>query len=132
MIECGGIPENTFTENDFDDFDLLPYFVPQQIQMPNSFLPDQGYGISRWRKQKDVEAETSAWHLTLNLESSNHQHRGYLVLFRQHRDRPLQVDINLLSSHFSVALADAIERSLAEVPVITPIVAERALGAAAN
>jgi hypothetical protein len=68
----------------------------------------------------------------LNLESSNHHHRGYLVLFRQHTDRPLQMDINLLSSHLPVALADAIERTLGNVPVITAIASERALGAAAN
>jgi hypothetical protein len=126
------ILENTFKNNDFDGFDLLPQFVPQKFQMPNLSSPDQGYGLSQWRKNDEVRIETSCWHMTLNLESSNHHHRGYLVLFRQYSDRPLQVDINLLSSLFPVVLADAIERSLGDVPVLTPIASETALGAAAN
>ena len=126
------ILENAFKDNAFDGFDLLPQVVAQQFQMHNLCLPDQGYGLSQWRKNDEVSVETSSWHLTLNLESSNHHHRGYLVLFRQHSDRPLQMDINLLSSHLPVALADAIERTLGNVPVITAIASERALGAAAN
>jgi UDP-GlcNAc:undecaprenyl-phosphate/decaprenyl-phosphate GlcNAc-1-phosphate transferase len=126
------ILEDAFRDNDFDGFDLLPQFLPQQVQIPDLFLPDQVNGRLQWRKHPDVRFETSSWHLTLNLESSNHHHRGYLVLFRQYSDRPLQLDINLLSSHFPVALADAIERSLGNVPVITPIASERALGVAAN
>jgi len=126
------ILENAFKNNDFDGFDLLPQFVPQKFYMPNLSLPDQGYGLSQWRKNNEARIETSSWHLSLNLESSNHHHRGYLILFRQYSDRPLQVDINLLSSLFPVVLADAIERSLGDVPVLTPIASETALGAAAN
>jgi hypothetical protein len=61
----------------------------------------------------------AAWTLSLDLVSSSNRHRGALVVHRLYSQRDLQLDINLLTSAFPLALADALDRTLLEaVPVI--------------
>jgi hypothetical protein len=52
------------------------------------------------------------WTLSLDLVSSSNRHRGALVVRRLYSQRNLQMDINLLTSNFPVALADALDRTL--------------------
>jgi hypothetical protein len=53
------------------------------------------------------------WNLALNLMSSANRRRGTLTVQRLYCSRDLQIDINLLTSAFPIALADALDRTLA-------------------
>jgi UDP-GlcNAc:undecaprenyl-phosphate GlcNAc-1-phosphate transferase len=58
--------------------------------------------------------DTSAmWTIALDLQSSSNRRRGKLLVHRLYSRRDLQLDINLLTSAFPTALADALERTLA-------------------
>jgi hypothetical protein len=56
-----------------------------------------------------ISAEPS-WKLTLDLVTTANRPCGSLVVFRSYSDRDLQLDVNLLTSQFPVALADALDR----------------------
>ena len=60
------------------------------------------------------------WTLSLDLVSSANRHRGALVVRRLYSQRDLQLDINLLTSNFPVALADALDRTLQHSVQIIP------------
>jgi hypothetical protein len=53
------------------------------------------------------------WTVALNLMSSANRRRGTLTVHRLYSSRDLQLDINLLTSTFPTALADALDRTLA-------------------
>jgi hypothetical protein len=53
-----------------------------------------------------------AWSLTLNLIATNNRRRGSMTVYRLYNERDLQLDVNLLTSVFPVALADALDRTL--------------------
>jgi UDP-GlcNAc:undecaprenyl-phosphate GlcNAc-1-phosphate transferase len=53
------------------------------------------------------------WTIALDLLSSSNHRRGTLLIYRLYTRRDLHVDINLLTSAFPTALADALERTLA-------------------
>ena len=48
--------------------------------------------------------------MTLGLVAANNRRRGSFTLYRLYNGGNLQLDVNLLISVFSVALADALER----------------------
>jgi UDP-GlcNAc:undecaprenyl-phosphate GlcNAc-1-phosphate transferase len=102
-----------FGSNDFDGFDL-------QVDAPKvgdycdlRLVHHRSGGPSmRWRKpgSEFPRGFLSAWSLSLDLITTNHQPRGSLLLYRAYSTRDLQLDINLLTSVFPVALADALDR----------------------
>jgi len=53
------------------------------------------------------------WTIGLDLMSSANRRRGTLMVHRIYSTRDLQVDINLLTTAFPTALADALDRTLA-------------------
>jgi hypothetical protein len=57
----------------------------------------------------------------LNLLSSANRHCGTLTVHRLYSARDLQLDINLLTSAFPTALADALDRTLAHQAQIIAI-----------
>ena len=59
-----------------------------------------------------------SWKLTLDLVTTSNQPCGSLVVYRAYSNRNLQLDVNLLTSHFPVALADALDRILAVPEVL--------------
>ena len=63
----------------------------------------------------------SVWTITLDLLSSSNHRRGTLLMHRLYSQRDLQLDINLLTSAFPVALADALERTLAQSFEVIPL-----------
>jgi len=101
--------------NDFDAFDL-------RLQAKSADLPTVSglHLISRWGEAPCLhwtkpgtqfsKESTSAWCLTLELVTSRHGHCGSMTIYRLYTDRELQFDINLLTSVFPVALADALDR----------------------
>jgi hypothetical protein len=57
----------------------------------------------------------------LELLSSGNRRRGQLVVHRLYSARNLQVDINLLTSTFPTALADALDHTLAHSAQVIPL-----------
>jgi len=110
-----------FGGNDFDAFDLQasPAFADRTL----------GAELTRrlrWSKFPHMAAIASepCWKLTLDLITTSNQSRGSFVVYRTYGTRDLQLDINLLTSVFPVALADALDRVL--IPqLIVPAQASR-------
>ena len=112
-----------FGSNDFDGFELKlellpgemlpldPIEPPSQRRAPDSF---------RWTKpalQKTLDS-SSAWTIALHLLSSANHYRGTLSMLRLYSTRDLQLDVNLLTSAFPTALADALDRTLAHTAAV--------------
>jgi UDP-GlcNAc:undecaprenyl-phosphate/decaprenyl-phosphate GlcNAc-1-phosphate transferase len=103
------------TGNDFDGFELR--FHSQSTDLPT--VPGvhliSGWGESpflRWTNPGSHFGyeSASAWCLTLELVSTRNHRCGTMTIYRLYTDRELQFDINLLTSVFPVALADALDR----------------------
>jgi hypothetical protein len=107
------ILEAAFNSNDFDAFDL-------RLLRPADGLADaQGLQIVsdhkvdfRWKRlgSRYSKETVPAWSLALGLVAANNHRRGLLTLHRLDGGGDLQLDVNLLTSVFPQALADALER----------------------
>jgi UDP-GlcNAc:undecaprenyl-phosphate GlcNAc-1-phosphate transferase len=103
--------------NDFDAFDLQLPSQPAQLPTVNGLNLISTWGETprlRWTKPGSHFAHelTSAWRLTLDLMTTTNGRCGSMTIYRLYTDRELQFDINLLTSVFPVALANALDRSL--------------------
>jgi hypothetical protein len=107
------ILEAAFNSNDFDAFEL------RLLPSADGLADSQGLQIVsddnadfRWRRPgSHLSKETiPAWSLALGLVAANNHRRGSLTLHRFYGGGDLQLDINLLTSVFPEALADALER----------------------
>ena len=106
-----------FGTNDFDGFQLaLERFSGENAGFdevePATKSRHDGF---RWNKPA-VPAlwdSSAVWTIALDLQSSANRRRGTLTVHRLYSTRDLQIDINLLTSVFPTALADALERTLA-------------------
>jgi UDP-GlcNAc:undecaprenyl-phosphate/decaprenyl-phosphate GlcNAc-1-phosphate transferase len=113
------ILEAAFGNNDFDGFDLTAKLLPGEEQpvtsVRNSLALSSELLRFRWDKAANVKIRESwpAWKLSLDLHTSANQHRGSINIYRFYTERTVQLDINLLTSFFPVALADALDRVLA-------------------
>jgi hypothetical protein len=78
----------------------------------------QGTGSFRWAKigSPKILEGLAVWTIALDLLSSGNRRHGTLNIHRLYSSRDLQLDINLLTSEFPIALADALERTLAYSP----------------
>lgn len=112
------ILEAAFSTNDFDRFELA-HVSPAQAEI-RDLLPEER--VFRWTKPgcAKLAEQWSTWHIDLELVTSANRARGWLSVYRLYSDRPLLLDINLLTSIFPVALADALERVLKPVYEIAP------------
>jgi UDP-GlcNAc:undecaprenyl-phosphate/decaprenyl-phosphate GlcNAc-1-phosphate transferase len=97
-----------FENNDFDSFELHVKGTEEQAGL------DHSGQVIHWSKFPQVISLASlpSWKLSLNLATSANRPRGTLVIHRTYSQRDLQLDINLITSEFPVALADALERAL--------------------
>jgi hypothetical protein len=104
-----------FESNDFDAFELQVKSLPGDRTSAGD-----NNGLFHWSKFPHMAALSNepSWKLTLDLVTSSKQRRGSLVIYRIYSRRDLQLDVNLLTSEFPGALADAIERvlTMSEVP----------------
>ncbi|MGH9644808.1 MAG: MraY family glycosyltransferase [Terriglobales bacterium] len=94
-----------FESNDFDAFELHAT-APLD---PHSMEPNQRIHWSKFPRMLTISSEPS-WKLTLDLVTTANRLCGSLIVFRTYSNRNLQLDVNLLTSQFPVALADAIDR----------------------
>jgi len=106
-----------FSGNEFDAVELRSQ-LPLASPVPSGGLQRiSGWGEAprfRWVKSGSYYDNklASAWSLNLELVSTRNQRCGSMTIFRLYTDRDLQVDLNLLTSVFPIALADAMERAL--------------------
>jgi UDP-GlcNAc:undecaprenyl-phosphate GlcNAc-1-phosphate transferase len=124
--QIGSILEAAFSSNDFDGFDLRCKLFPGESHPgpaePGS--PPRRSEVSfHWGKTRGAPSlEGSAlWTLSLDLVSSSNRRRGAMTFQRRYSPRHLQVDINLLTSAFPVALADALDRSFQRAVQVIPL-----------
>jgi len=122
------ILKSAFSTNDFDGFELS---VKAQLE-EHPVVGDTGLRVGpkeslhfEWKKPGASKSLSNwgAWHLTLELMTSQSRWHGSIRIYRLYTNRALLVDTNLLTSVFPVVLADAVERVLASnegaVPEVT-------------
>jgi UDP-GlcNAc:undecaprenyl-phosphate GlcNAc-1-phosphate transferase len=103
-----------FGSNDFDAFDLR--FSPNDSQRSASWqnfaTRDERQSL-RWQKPGSHFAVEMAnfWSLSLDLVTTTNHYCGSMVIYRRYSERTLQLDINLLTSAFPLALANALART---------------------
>ena len=97
-----------FEANDFDAFELnaTPVLDSHAIE------PTQHVRWNKFPRMLTISADPT-WKLTLDLVTTSNRVCGSLILFRSYGDRDLQLDVNLLTSQFPIALADALDRAWA-------------------
>lgn len=106
-----------FNANDFDGFELRANAPAPGLHVVTS--DDLSY--FRWRKAASGADSTNIWSITLNLVSAHNRQCGSLTVLRRYTTRDLQLDVNLLTSAFVTALADAVHRTAIEnVEFISP------------
>jgi UDP-GlcNAc:undecaprenyl-phosphate GlcNAc-1-phosphate transferase len=115
-----------FGSNDFDSFELKIDLLPgEPIPCdPGEASAARRSGLSfRWTKAGDptIQESSAVWTIALDLVSSANRRRGSLTVHRLYSQRDLQADINLLTSAFPTALADALERTLAHPAQVIPL-----------
>ena len=102
-----------FSSNDFDAFDLY-WFLPtgEWDEMSGIREGTTSEPCLRWQRSGSDAMDRSAasWSLTLDLVSANNRRRGSLIVHRIYSESTLQVDVNLLTATFPVALAEALDR----------------------
>jgi UDP-GlcNAc:undecaprenyl-phosphate GlcNAc-1-phosphate transferase len=115
-----------FSSNDFDGFDVRFKLFPGESHPDGAVASSLRRGEVSFHWGKSIAARSldglsqsglspdgmALWTLSLDLVSSSNRHRGALVVRRLYSQRDLQLDINLLTSNFPVALADALDRTL--------------------
>ena len=106
-----------FDSNDFDAFQLKLKLLAHErplVDVLNVSQVHQDEICLDWNKTGNLPFRDplAAWSLTLDLVTTSNRKRGMLRVQRLYTQRDLQLDVNLLTSVFPVALADAIDRVL--------------------
>jgi len=108
--------EAAFGSNDFDGFEVRFKLFPGEPYpaADPGLQPRRAEASLHWGKSKGSRSleGLAVWTLSLDLVNSSNRHRGALVVHRLYSQRNLQIDINLLTTGFPVALADALDRTL--------------------
>jgi UDP-GlcNAc:undecaprenyl-phosphate/decaprenyl-phosphate GlcNAc-1-phosphate transferase len=113
-----------FSNNDFDSFELKLELQPTDpVPMLREVPPTRSALSFRWNKPvaPKILDSMALWTITLDLLTSSNRRRGILQVHRIYCTRDLQVDINLLTSAFPAALADALDRILIHSPHVIPL-----------
>jgi UDP-GlcNAc:undecaprenyl-phosphate/decaprenyl-phosphate GlcNAc-1-phosphate transferase len=112
--------------NDFDAFELSLHSQWAELPAINGVHLISGWGdthVLRWTKPGSQFAygSVSAWCLTLDLVTTRNDRCGTMTVYRSYSYRELQFDINLLTSVFPAALADALDRLSIGVVEVMPV-----------
>jgi len=107
-----------FGSNDFDAFEMKVHLLANENSPPRSAQARASQVYVSWSKPHGLQSLESplVWTLSLDLCSTANHRRGTLSVHRLYSQRNLQLDINLLTGAFPVALADALDRALALQP----------------
>jgi len=105
-----------FSTNDFDGFDLNVKLSPSErsrVDFLQIRRPPRDEISFVWTRSSPASLrEGMAWSLVLDLMTTSNRKRGTLTIRRLYTQNDLQLDLNLLTSVFPVALADALDRAL--------------------
>jgi UDP-GlcNAc:undecaprenyl-phosphate GlcNAc-1-phosphate transferase len=118
--------EAAFSCNDFDAFDVRFKLFPGEshptVAIESGAHPRRSEVFFQWGRtgRSNSLDGRAVWTLTLDLVSSTSRRRGALRVHRLYSQRDLQLDINLLTSAFPIALADALDRTLPHTVQIIP------------
>ncbi|HVI10005.1 MAG TPA: MraY family glycosyltransferase [Candidatus Binatia bacterium] len=109
--------ESAFGSNDFDGFELKLKLFPGEFHPLDTLdpgMPRRNELSLRWGRSRTSPGldGLALWTISLDLVSSSNRKRGALAIHRLYSQRDLQLDINLLTSAFPTALADALDRVL--------------------
>jgi len=112
-----------FGSNDFDGFELKLDLPGEPEFLPSGDSLAARAGSFQWRKPAVPQFAngTALWTIALALHSSGNRRCGTLTLQREYCDRDLQLDVNLLTSIFPTALADALDRTLPHSAQVIPL-----------
>jgi len=115
-----------FSNNDFDGFELKLDFLPGEpvpFDLAESSGPRRNTGSLRWNKPgiSTTREGSAVWTIALDLVGSANRRRGTFIVNRLYASRDVQLDINLLTSSFPYALADALDRVLVQSPHVIPL-----------
>jgi UDP-GlcNAc:undecaprenyl-phosphate GlcNAc-1-phosphate transferase len=122
--------EAAFGSNDFDGFDVRFKLFPGESNPTSAsepgVQPRRGEVSFHWGKNRGASSldGLAVWTLSLDLVSSSNRRRGALQVHRLYSNRDLQLDINLLTSAFPIALADALDRTLQHSVQVIPRVSQ--------
>jgi UDP-GlcNAc:undecaprenyl-phosphate GlcNAc-1-phosphate transferase len=124
-----------FGTNDFDGFDLQIAPLPGQpvpFGSSDASQPRRSELSFHWSKPGGPKSflGLGVWTLALDLMSASHRSWGLLLMRRLYSQRDIQLDINLLTTAFTAALANALERTLAPTPLVIAMPADSPLIAA--
>jgi UDP-GlcNAc:undecaprenyl-phosphate/decaprenyl-phosphate GlcNAc-1-phosphate transferase len=126
--------ERAFASNDFDGFQVRFKLFPGEFH-PATMVEGSARREATFRWARNSGAISldglAVWSLSLDLVSSSNRHRGALVVHRAYSQRGLQLDINLLTASFPVALADALDRTLQQTIEVIPLASRDERGFAA-
>lgn len=116
-LQIRRVLEAAFNSNDFDGFDVKFKIFSGEIRPVDAIgLPTpqrRGEVCFHWGKTHPTSLDgPPIWTLSLDLVNSRNRYRGAMTLHRSYFHRNLQIDINLLTTAFPVALADALDRVL--------------------
>jgi UDP-GlcNAc:undecaprenyl-phosphate GlcNAc-1-phosphate transferase len=111
-----------FDTNDFDSFELKAELLAGD-QIPIAWESHRSGLSFRWSKAgvPKILDGAAVWTVALDLLSSVNRRRGRLIVHRLYSPRNLQIDINLLTSSFPTALADALDRTLGHTDHVIPL-----------
>jgi len=118
-----------FNNNDFDGFDLfwsLPKSEWREMRVGPLAANVEPLSTMKWKRSGPEFADTSgpSWNLNLDLVTRNHRKQGTFTLHRHYSETTLQVDVNLITGAFQVALAEALERLLYKADSKVPAASE--------
>jgi len=112
-----------FGTNDFDWFELNIRAMPGDRSDLGLIhvLPDNHFRFT-WIKPgvSSQRHGVAAWTVNLELVTTTNRRRGSMSIYRLYTQRDLQLDVNLLTSVFPVALANALDRVFAGAVEILP------------
>jgi glycosyl transferase family 4 len=118
--------EAAFSCNDFDAFDVRFKLFPGEshptVAIEPGAHPRRSEVFFQWARtgRSNSLDGLAVWTLSLDLVSSTSRRRGALRVHRLYSQRGLQLDINLLTAAFPIALADALDRTLPHAVQIIP------------
>ncbi len=110
--------ENTFLDNEFDSYELE--YVPASVA---GVAPE--IRMAWCKPETSMLGKPGVWHMDLPL-GGEARNRGNFRVYRQYSDKPLMLDINLLTRFFPGELSKALDRAAHE-----ELAAAKALSAAA-
>ncbi|MGA8428476.1 MAG: MraY family glycosyltransferase [Candidatus Sulfotelmatobacter sp.] len=124
-----------FGSNDFDGFDMQIALLPGEpvpFGSPDPSQPRRSEVSFRWSKAGSPRSFSGlgVWTLALNLLSATDRSWGLLLMHRLYSQRDIQLDINLLTTAFASALANALERTLSPAAHVVALQADSPLIAA--